>query len=110
VLHTADDAAVATDARRSSAPPSRYCPHSFTSSSHAAETIHSWWWRPWTDEGDESTSSITDDDDDEDEDDNISDESSVSQSGSRALVGDTVSSSGGVSRRGWRDPEGASAI
>lgn len=105
VLHTADDAAVVTDTRRSSPLPKpfRYCPHSFTSSSHASETIQC---ALLTDEADDSTSPVTDDDDD----DNNSDESSESHSDSwyaeGALVGDTAS--GGGSRRGWRDAGDAS--
>ena len=83
MLHTADDAAVATDARRPSSPPFRYCPHSFTSSSHASETIHSWQ-RCTLSTGE---ADIIDDDDV----DNSSDESSESHSADSALVGDTAS-------------------
>ncbi len=76
VLHTADDAAVATDTRRSSSPPPfRYWPHSFTSSSHASETIQC---ELATDEAEDRTSPVTDDVDV----DNNSDESSESHSDS----------------------------
>ena len=43
VLQTASEAAVATDNRQFSRSSSRYCPHSLSSSSHAAAHIH---WRP----------------------------------------------------------------